>query len=152
MWENVFHAINSNVWVLNLVMAFIFLLLIGLVNIHPPKRLKGLFLDDIRKASDVVWVQYPPNIGWTVVRNVEDFIRLACANKYDVMSLDHDLGLDENGGLRLSGMDAVKQLVELHMDEKVEHMPYMVFFHSKNPDGKKNMERYWKQYKFLAGF
>ena len=88
-----------------------------------------LYLDDIRT---------PNNDDWHVVRNYDELvshIRLNGLDKYEVISLDHDLGdtaqkeyfnnvspnyqLDYNNILEKTGLDCAKWLVAESMNSKI---------------------------------
>lgn len=112
----------------------------------------GLFLDDIREPKDVCnymdeTAALPYLLGkWTVARTYEEFVSsFGLGNVYDRVSLDHDLGEDENGGELRSGYDAVKWLVDQVLDEKIG-LPE-VWCHSQNPVGKANIMGYWESFR-----
>lgn len=105
--------------------------------------MKGLFLDDERMPEDVTWVQYPKDVQWTIVRNYAEFVEEVSKQNFDIISFDHDLGMETH---YKSGYECVKFLVELLLDDLLENIP-SCFFHSQNPVGRKNMALYWKQAK-----
>lgn len=108
-------------------------------------KIKGLFLDDERFPQDVAWVKYPDNVEWRVVRTYQDFVACYMLNDYDVFSFDHDIQCFENGR-EMTGYDALKVTLDAFFD--VDNT--LVFFHTQNPIGKKNMESYYQNYiKFM---
>jgi len=113
-----------------------------------------LYLDDIRT---------PNNDDWSVVRNYEELvshIRLNGLDKYEVISLDHDLGdtaqkeyfnnvspnyqLDYNNILEKTGLDCAKWLVAESMNSKIP-LP-QIYTHSANPIGSANIMGYVNNY------
>jgi hypothetical protein len=113
-----------------------------------------LYLDDIRS---------PNNDDWYVVRNYDEFvahIRLNGLDKYEVISLDHDLGdtaqheyynnvspnyqLDYNNILEKTGLDCAKWLVAESMNSKIP-LP-QIYTHSANPIGSANIMGYINNY------
>jgi hypothetical protein len=113
-----------------------------------------LYLDDIRS---------PNNDDWHVVRNYDEFvahIRLNGLDKYEVISLDHDLGdtaqheyynnvspnyqLDYNNILEKTGLDCAKWLVAESMNSKIP-LP-QIYTHSANPIGSANIMGYINNY------
>ncbi len=113
-----------------------------------------LYLDDIRT---------PNNDDWSVVRNYEELvshIRLNGLDKYEVISLDHDLGdtaqqeyynnvspnyqLDYNNILEKTGLDCAKWLVSESMNSKIP-LP-QIYTHSANPIGSANIMGYVNNY------
>jgi hypothetical protein len=113
-----------------------------------------LYLDDIRS---------PNNDDWYVVRNYDEFvahIRLNGLDKYEVISLDHDLGdtaqheyynnvspnyqLDYNNILEKTGLDCAKWLVAESMNSKIP-LP-QIYTHSANPIGSANIMGYVNNY------
>ena len=113
-----------------------------------------LYLDDIRT---------PNNDDWHVVRNYDEFvshIRLNGLDKYEVISLDHDLGdtaqkeyfnnvspnyqLDYNNILEKTGLDCAKWLVAESMNSKIP-LP-QIYTHSANPIGAANIMGYVNNY------
>ena len=113
-----------------------------------------LYLDDIRT---------PNSDEWQVVRNYEELvshIRLNGLDKYEVISLDHDLGdtaqkeyynnvspnyqLDYNNILEKTGLDCAKWLVAESMNSKIP-LP-QIYTHSANPIGAANIMGYVNNY------
>ena len=113
-----------------------------------------LYLDDIRT---------PNNDDWSVVSNYEELvshIRLNGLDKYEVISLDHDLGdtaqqeyynnvspnyqLDYNNILEKTGLDCAKWLVAESMNSKIP-LP-QIYTHSANPIGSANIMGYVNNY------
>lgn len=51
----------------------------------------NLFLDDVRKPTDVKWLDLPP-VDWVIVRNYENFEKIIRkAGLPSIISFDHDL-------------------------------------------------------------
>lgn len=113
-----------------------------------------LYLDDIRT---------PNNDDWCVVRSYDELvshIRLNGLDKYEVISLDHDLGdtaqkeyfnnvspnyqLDYNNILEKTGLDCAKWLVAESMNSKIP-LP-QIYTHSANPIGSANIMGYVNNY------
>jgi hypothetical protein len=113
-----------------------------------------LYLDDIRT---------PNSDEWQVVRNYDalvSHIRLNGLDKYEVISLDHDLGdtaqkeyynnvspnyqLDYNNILEKTGLDCAKWLVAESMNSKIP-LP-QIYTHSANPIGAANIMGYVNNY------
>lgn len=113
-----------------------------------------LYLDDVRT---------PVGDDWIVVRNYDDFvstIKLYGLGRFDVISLDHDLGegamieyytnvknnymLDYNNIDERTGMDCCRYLVAESMNEKIP-LP-QIYVHSANPIGAANMMGYINNY------
>jgi hypothetical protein len=113
-----------------------------------------LYLDDIRT---------PNSDEWVVVRNYDELvsnIRLTGLDKYEVISLDHDLGdtaqkeyfnnvspnyqLDYNNILEKTGLDCAKWLVAESMNSKIP-LP-QIYTHSANPIGSANIMGYVNNY------
>jgi hypothetical protein len=113
-----------------------------------------LYLDDIRS---------PNNDDWHIVRNYDELvshIRLNGLDKYEVISLDHDLGdtaqqeyynnvspnyqLDYNNILEKTGLDCAKWLVAESMNSKIP-LP-QIYTHSANPIGSANIMGYVNNY------
>jgi len=113
-----------------------------------------LYLDDIRT---------PNNDEWLVVRSYDELvshIRLNGLDKYEIISLDHDLGdtaqkeyfnnvspnyqLDYNNILEKTGLDCAKWLVAESMNSKIP-LP-QIYTHSANPIGSANIMGYVNNY------
>lgn len=113
-----------------------------------------LYLDDVR---------IPTEGEWKVVRNYDEFvahIKMNGLEKYEVISLDHDLGegamveyytnvkpnyeLDYNRIPEKTGMDCARYLVAEAMDKKIP-LP-TIYVHSANPIGAANIMGYVNNY------
>lgn len=83
----------------------------------------NLYVDDLRDCPT----------GFTIARNVKDAIDYLENYKIQILSLDHDLGEDENGNLLPNGYDLVKYICEkgLRADK--------VYIHTDNGVGRENM-------------
>lgn len=81
------------------------------------------YVDDLRDC---------PN-GFTIARNVEVAIHYLENYNNHILSLDHDLGEDENGNLLPNGYDLVKYICEkgLRADK--------IYIHTDNGVGRENM-------------
>lgn len=95
-----------------------------------------IYLDDIRNPSDT----YPSGDTWVLCRSVDEFERVLFENsdEVEVISFDHDLGVDETGEEVRSGYDAVC-IVEKLVYEGVMEPPEMRV-HSANPVGRRRIE------------
>ena len=125
------------------------------------KRSYNLFLDDIRKPSDVTWVDLPMKT-YIVVKNYRGFRETILNHGMpDFVSYDHDLSsehyenyhkINEQGGLEIdynqfdekTGYDCAKFLVNECNKLGIKHPPYAV--HSMNPIGKQNIISYVESY------
>ena len=106
--------------------------------------IKVLFLDDERTPGVVNWVKYPKGSVFTVVRSYNEFLEAVRLNdKFDVWSLDHDLGINGlSQEINLSGYDSLKAALRWYPDQA----PKQVIAHSKNPIGAENINKYWENY------
>lgn len=98
----------------------------------------SLFLDDER---------FPPSTGtqdWLIIRTVQEAIQTI--NKVGMpwrMSLDHDLGEDQE-----TGYDFIKWLIEQDLDNNIDIKKITDFYvHSQNPVGKENIINLYNNYK-----
>lgn len=115
--------------------------------------IKGLFLDDERNPIDVTWIRYPEEISWVVVRTYQEFIKAIEGSVYDIISFDHDLQDYEDSLRERTGYDCIKFLVEALMEGSLlgeETYHPLVYFHTMNPVGKKNMSNYWLSYTYSS--
>ncbi|NSB12149.1 cyclic-phosphate processing receiver domain-containing protein [Clostridium beijerinckii] len=85
-------------------------------------ELVNLYVDDLRKCPD----------GFIVARNYNEAIEILNAREINILSLDHDLGLDENG-VEKNGYDIVKYMCENGIS------PRKVYIHTDNVVGRNNM-------------
>lgn len=85
----------------------------------------NLYVDDLRDC--------PP--GFTIARTYEEAIFYLDKYKINILSLDHDLGEDENGKLRLNGYDVVKYICENGIFMR------KIYIHTDNPVGRENMHQ-----------
>ena len=107
-------------------------------NLKMGKIVKGLYVDDIRDLPS--WA-----VGeWDIARNYDEAIQLLTDNKYDELSLDHDIASWTKDGREMTGYDIALWLVYQDIDE--EYIPPKIYCHSANPVGAKNIlgviERY----------
>lgn len=98
--------------------------------------IKILFLDDETARFDML----VKNLGNKAVcrhaKNGFEFLEALCDSKYDIIMLDHDLGLDE-----FTGVDAAKILAS-HPDNL--NKSQLVIVHSMNVPGSYNMASHMK--------
>lgn len=83
----------------------------------------NVYLDDLRCCPD----------GFVIARNVDEAKRYLKEYDVSVLSLDHDLGVDEKGYLLPSGYDLVKYICEEGV--KVQK----IYIHTDNAVGRENM-------------
>lgn len=82
----------------------------------------NLYVDDIRKCPD----------GFIIARNYDEAIELLNNNEIKILSLDHDLGIYENG-VEKNGYDIVKYICEQGIS------PKQIYIHTDNVVGRDNM-------------
>jgi len=97
--------------------------------------LTKLYVDDIRD---------PKEEGWVVVRNYDDAIHELTTNKYDVLSLDHDIASYREDGREMTGYDIALWLAERRYHGK--YVPQDIRVHSANPVGQKNIQSVISRY------
>jgi len=103
-------------------------------EVHGSRRWGSvLWLDDVRDPSNFGH----PGAVW--VRNVDDALNLLTSQKWDLVSLDHDLG----EGHDRDGWVVAKALVEMALDKKITFGTALQC-HSANPPGRSNIEGYFK--------
>jgi hypothetical protein len=116
--------------------------------------LKYLFIDDERKPSDVTWILIG-GVGswgadWQVVRSLQEAKDWVLKNGFpDVISFDHDLGLQHYAGNYddgLTGYDFAKWLIEYDMDTNTMPENFKFTVHSKNPIGAENIRQALENY------
>lgn len=95
------------------------------------KNKLNLFVDDERNL-DTFMVGHYPGV-WMYARNFKQAVSLLNLNKFDEISLDHDLGKGK------TGYDLAKWMTANHK------WPEVVRVHSANPVGKSNII---KEYEF----
>jgi translation initiation factor 2 alpha subunit (eIF-2alpha) len=84
-----------------------------------------LFVDDLRD---------PPDSSWVVARSYNEAIDKLKTGEVEILSLDHDLGLD------LTGYDIISWLEKkIYRDEMKS--PKEILVHSANPVGVENIKR-----------
>lgn len=99
-----------------------------------------LFLDDERNPT--------PDLGVVqIARDCDEafalIARLGCPT---IMSLDHDLGLNNNGP-KPSGHEFMWWLVEQHLDKLLDLTQVeQVIIHSMNPVGARNTAELWNRF------
>lgn len=82
----------------------------------------NVYVDDIRRCPD----------GFIVARNYCEAIKLLNNNEINILSLDHDLGIDENGAEQ-NGYDIVKYICENGIS------PKQIYIHTDNVVVRDNM-------------
>lgn len=116
--------------------------------------MKYLFLDDERMPKDVTWLLIG-GVGhwgadWQIVRSLSEAKDWVLANGFpDVISFDHDLGMDHYAGNYddgKTGFDFAKWLVEFDMDTKTMPADFKFTVHSKNPIGSENIRELLNNY------
>lgn len=109
--------------------------------------MKYLFLDDERMPRDVTWILIG-GVGhwgadWQIVRSLQEAKDWVLKNGFpDVISFDHDLGLEHYAGNYddgKTGFDFAKWLVEYDMDTNSMPEDFSYTVHSKNPIGSENI-------------
>lgn len=83
----------------------------------------NLYLDDLRDIPK----------GFQEARTVEEAIQIIQSSTVHILSLDHDLGIDEEGNLRKTGYDLVKCICENGLRANRVHL------HTDNVVGRDNM-------------
>jgi len=98
--------------------------------------IKILFLDDEASRFDVLVKNLGNKAQCRHVKNGFEFLEALCDTKYDIIMLDHDLGLDE-----FTGVDAAKILAGCpeNLNES-----QLVIVHSMNVPGSYNMASHMK--------
>ncbi|MBI6874653.1 cyclic-phosphate processing receiver domain-containing protein [Clostridium aciditolerans] len=87
------------------------------------KVYKNLYVDDIRDCPD----------GFEIARTLKEAIYYLENFHVEILSLDHDLGEDEEGNLLPTGYDLVKYICEHNLRVS------SVYIHTSNPVGRFNM-------------
>lgn len=82
----------------------------------------NLYVDDLRKCPD----------GFIIARSYDEAIEILNTSKINILSLDHDLGISENG-IEKNGYDVVKYMCENGIS------PKKVYIHTDNVVGRDNM-------------
>ncbi|MFZ0075118.1 MAG: cyclic-phosphate processing receiver domain-containing protein [Exiguobacterium undae] len=83
----------------------------------------NIYLDDLRDCPE----------GFTIARTMDEAITLFEQHEVDVLSLDHDLGEDNEGNLLPDGYDFVKYFCENGL------MAKKIYIHTDNGVGRANM-------------
>lgn len=83
----------------------------------------NLYVDDLRDCPD----------GYIIARNIEEAIYYLRNNNVYILSLDHDLGEDEEGKLLPTGYDLVKYICENGLRAE------KIYLHTDNGVGRQNM-------------
>lgn len=84
--------------------------------------LVNLYVDDLRKCPE----------GFSIARSYDEAIEILSTSKINILSLDHDLGIGENG-IEKNGYDVVKYMCENGIS------PKKVYIHTDNVVGRDNM-------------
>jgi len=83
-----------------------------------------VYLDDLRTEPE----------GWVLVKTAQEAIDLLITNDVAEISLDHDLGEEENG----TGYDVITWLEEAVYERNFK--PPVIHIHTANPVGRDKME------------
>jgi hypothetical protein len=83
----------------------------------------NLYLDDLRDCPD----------GFVIARTVEAAIYYLENFQINILSLDHDLGVDEQGDFLPTGYDLVKYICEKGLRAE------KIYIHTDNSVGRENM-------------
>ncbi|MCK2157249.1 MULTISPECIES: cyclic-phosphate processing receiver domain-containing protein [Exiguobacterium] len=83
----------------------------------------NIYLDDLRDCPE----------GFTIARTMDEAIALFEQHEVDILSLDHDLGEDNEGNLLPDGYDFVKYFCENGLRAK------KIYIHTDNGVGRANM-------------
>ncbi|MFH0992520.1 MAG: cyclic-phosphate processing receiver domain-containing protein [bacterium] len=83
----------------------------------------NLYVDDVREC--------PP--GFVVARSVDEAIGILEANEIDILSLDHDMGVDDTESPLPTGYDLVKKICQSNYKIR------KIYIHSDNGPGRENM-------------
>ncbi|GMK37166.1 hypothetical protein PCCS19_02190 [Paenibacillus sp. CCS19] len=83
----------------------------------------NLYVDDLRDCPD----------GFELARTYGEAIHLLETHDVDILTLDHDLGEDENGVELPNGYDLVKYFCENGLRAN------KIYLHTDNPVGRRNM-------------
>ncbi|WP_411682462.1 cyclic-phosphate processing receiver domain-containing protein [Clostridium thailandense] len=86
-------------------------------------KMINLYLDDLRDVPE----------GFVIARTVEEAIYYLENFNINILSLDHDLGEEENGNLLPTGYDLVKYICENGLRAN------KIYIHTDNPVGRENM-------------
>lgn len=86
-------------------------------------KIINLYVDDLRDCPK----------DFVIARNVEEAKRKISNNYINILSLDHDLGVDDTGNLLENGYDLVKYICSNGI--KVNK----IYIHTDNPVGRENM-------------
>lgn len=91
--------------------------------------MRKLYLDDIRN---------PTTKGWDIVRSYEEFVDYVTKNGVpDMVSFDHDLGVEEHQVETKTGYDVAKWLCDYCYENGLPLPEWNV--HSANPVGRDNI-------------
>ena len=121
----------------------------------------NIFLDDIRKPSDVTWIELPP-YSWVIVRSYAEFIETILTRGLPItVSFDNDLhpthyqfykSMSEDGRTRYpyeqclvkTGYHCAQWLVKYCLDRKL-NLPYYII-HTFNPVAREDISALLKSY------
>lgn len=97
---------------------------INILNLFREYGWINLYLDDLRNIPQ----------GFVGVKTVEEAINFIQNSQVHILSLDHDLGMDEQGELQKTGYDLVKYFCEHGIRPANK-----IYLHADNVVGKENM-------------
>lgn len=95
----------------------------------------NVYLDDLRWCPD----------GYVLAKNYDECIDLLEHNQVEVASFDHDLG--EWGYYARDGYSICKWLCYQYKVNNLNYFPKIIYLHSANPVGRKNMYELLNRYK-----
>lgn len=103
----------------------------------------GLYVDDIRDPSDTYG--NVTDTHWLVARSFHAAVHLLEMYKFQIVSLDHDLGCFY-GNKEMTGYDVLMWMVDKKLNSnELDHIE-KVKVHSANPVGREKMEDTIKTY------
>ena len=104
-------------------------------------KIRKLYLDDER---------FPKSIGWDIVRDFDEFKMWITMNGLpDLVSFDHDLGLNKDGSLKKSGVDCARWMCQYCIDNGLPLPDYNI--HTANGVGRDNIQSVLKTFHKIFG-
>lgn len=89
-----------------------------------------LFVDDLRECPE----------GWHPARTVTEAVRVLATMPVAVISLDHDIEMQDYSGRRFNSMETFATVAFYLAVMDPGDRPKKVFIHTANPDGAKKMD------------
>lgn len=105
-------------------------------------------LEDRKKISNVLWVddiRDPRDHGYkgaVWAKTSQEALDMLEKRKWDVISLDHDLGVRSES----DGWEIAESLVEKAMDGSINYYPQL-YCHSSNPVGRRRIEGFYNDFR-----